>query len=493
MSALAWLTFCVAALLALRVPFTGDQYFFALGAEAIARGEALYVDFWDIKQPGIFYLYRVAALFPGDVALIVRSFEIAAWAVACGLAQRVLLCAGADERVVALTPATLGATYFLAAPAWHLSQVESFAVLPLMYCTLIATRPESRRVDWLLLGICTAFVVWLKLVLVLVPAALSVVMLWRSWQNKAAHSAKWSLLVDACLATCAFAAVLAILLVPFWSSEGLMALLDVTWTYSSHTLNEVPGAPLSRLYASLVWFCLTMAPIGLLACAIVRLRPVPTVVWTLLIGLATTMFCLGMQRFSWWAYHGTLLRPPLTLLALLAVGTESARLSSRTRLLVAGAVTLLALGTSLPGAAKKITVFPDSVLAATPSPRFESRTAPGYEQLRQQADWFVAQFGGRASLCVLGDTALAFHARAKCDMTLGTWSAPALSTTKWRQLATELRHARPDILYVAGSEADVLRVQQPEVLEWIEREYVLLRPGMPRDAWYMRRDLPARR
>ena len=36
-------------------PFAGDQALFLLGAAALDRGEVLYVDFWDIKQPGIYF------------------------------------------------------------------------------------------------------------------------------------------------------------------------------------------------------------------------------------------------------------------------------------------------------------------------------------------------------------------------------------------------------------------------------------------------------
>jgi hypothetical protein len=492
-SALAWLAFCVSALLALRVPFTGDQYFFALGAEAIARGDTLYVDFWDIKQPGIFYLYRIASLVHEDVTLTIRILEILTWAVTCVLARQLLLSADVDRPIAALTPAALGAAYFLAAPAWHLSQVESFAVLPLTYCLRIAVRAESRRRDWVLLGAATAVVGWLKLVLVLIPAVFAVLLLWRTWRHRTAAAGGWTIATDIGVAACAFIATLAVLLVPFWSRDGLMVLLDVTWVYPSEAMYEVPGAPLTRLGASLLWFGVTTAPMGLLACSVVRLRPVPFVVWLLLTGFVATLVCISLQRFSWWAYHTTLLRVPVTLLALLACGVRVTQASPARARWIAGLTTLFAIAMTLPGAAKKLTVLPDSLFAATPSPRFEARTAPGYEQLREQADGFVAEFGSHASLCVLGDTALSYHTRAKCDVTLATWSAPAMNAAKWRQLATELHRARPDILYVSGSDLDVLRVNQPEVLEWIEREYVLLRPGMPRDAWHMRQDFPSRR
>ena len=45
-------------LLAAPLPFTGDQALFAAGARQLARGDVLYRDFWDVKQPGIYAFYR---------------------------------------------------------------------------------------------------------------------------------------------------------------------------------------------------------------------------------------------------------------------------------------------------------------------------------------------------------------------------------------------------------------------------------------------------
>src|SRR5258705_260145 len=44
-------------LLAAPLPFTGDQALFAAGARQLARGDVLYRDFWDVKQPGIYLWY----------------------------------------------------------------------------------------------------------------------------------------------------------------------------------------------------------------------------------------------------------------------------------------------------------------------------------------------------------------------------------------------------------------------------------------------------
>ena len=51
-----------AALLAptLTYPFGRDQGVFAAAADIIERGGVPYRDIWDVKPPGIFYLYRAS-------------------------------------------------------------------------------------------------------------------------------------------------------------------------------------------------------------------------------------------------------------------------------------------------------------------------------------------------------------------------------------------------------------------------------------------------
>ena len=495
--ALSWSAFAITALLVLRVPFTGDQYFFALGAEALARGGRLYVDFWDIKQPGIFYIYRLAAALPVDVELAVRIVEIGCWALACELARQILVRDGVDRTVAALTPAALGATYFGAAPAWHLSQVESFVILPLMFCAWCATRSLSRRLDWILLGIGTGVIAWLKLILVLMPAVLALMMLWRTWFEHADRRPVREVCMRIAAAAVAFSLTLALLLTPFWSREAFATLFEVTYHYPTKEMWDVHAAPISRLIGALGWFAVITAPMTLLACAALRSWHNSATVRVLTALLVAAVACIALQRFSWWAYHTTLLRPAIVLLALFAasaVAIPFGRLRPFVIALVSIAMSVVLC--LLPTLSRKMSLLPDSFVALRPSAHWD-RIEPGrYELLREQAQWVVHAYGRGASLCVLGNPTLAFHASANCEMTIRTWTAAYLSARMWRQFATELRIAKPDLIYLAGpgraAGAEVLRLQQPAVIEWIDREYRVLRPGMARDTWYIRRTANSR-
>src|SRR4051812_3485729 len=57
-------------------PFAGDQALFLLGAAALDRGEVLYVDFWDIKQPGIYLFFWLAGHLFGFSEVGVHLLEL---------------------------------------------------------------------------------------------------------------------------------------------------------------------------------------------------------------------------------------------------------------------------------------------------------------------------------------------------------------------------------------------------------------------------------
>ena len=64
------------AFLHLPYPFDYDQGLFAYGARAIAGGARLYIDFWDIKQPGIYWYFAAAGSLFGFDEIGIHTFEL---------------------------------------------------------------------------------------------------------------------------------------------------------------------------------------------------------------------------------------------------------------------------------------------------------------------------------------------------------------------------------------------------------------------------------
>src|SRR6478736_4904963 len=119
------------ALLHIPFPFDHDQGLFMSGARAIAGGARLYVDFWDMKQPGIYWYYLAAGEAFGFDEVGLHLFDLL-WTLALGwVIVRIASRALRSELLIALTPLICLGPFYAATSPWHLSQVEIIVALPL--------------------------------------------------------------------------------------------------------------------------------------------------------------------------------------------------------------------------------------------------------------------------------------------------------------------------------------------------------------------------
>jgi 4-amino-4-deoxy-L-arabinose transferase-like glycosyltransferase len=137
-------------------PFGRDQGVFACGADVIRRGGALYRDFWDLKPPGIYYLFRMSFIAFGRSMLAPRLLDLFfSLATAAGLAligrRLSSLWAGVAAGLLFLSRYALGFDY------WNSAQADGFASLPLAMGVLALLAAERRR-SWPLAALCGALI-----------------------------------------------------------------------------------------------------------------------------------------------------------------------------------------------------------------------------------------------------------------------------------------------------------------------------------------------
>jgi hypothetical protein len=341
----------------------------------------------------------------------------------------------------------------------------------------------------LIVGVMAAVVAWLKLVLVIVVAAVVIaVLLVESLSHVPFDFRRW--LVRFGVAGAGFVCGSTILLLPLWLDGSLGHFLEASWSYPRAALPEITPAPLERLFRAALRALVLLAPFACLALYGLSQRRKERAEWLLWGWLLAAATAIVLQRFSWWAYQMTVLFVPVALLGLLA----TRYLNLNRWLGSAGAfnVSCVAVALSICVAAfagwRKSIDLPAGLFASTPTARYEFALAPGYEQLRMLGERYQRQVAESNTLCVFGDPALLFHARARCPMTISVWSEPAMNEDKWRQMATQLRRARPDVVYLARSTADLLMRRQPEIAIWLEANYVYWQRGQGDDVWLRRKD-----
>jgi hypothetical protein len=128
----------------LAYPFGSDHGSFATAAEVIGRGGRLYRDVFEIKPPGVYYLFWTAFHLFGRSMLAVRVLDLlwtlAAAALLVVLGRRMHSAAGGAIAGLAFLSA-----YALRFDFWHSAQCDGFTSLPLIGAALLALAAETRR------------------------------------------------------------------------------------------------------------------------------------------------------------------------------------------------------------------------------------------------------------------------------------------------------------------------------------------------------------
>ena len=137
-------------------PFGRDQGAFAAVADVIRHGGVPYRDAWEIKPPGIYYLFWAIFELLGRSMFAARLFDVL-WTLA---AAALLFFIG--KRLLSFWSGLFGAVLFLARYAlgfdfWHTTQCDGFASLPLAGAAALTIAAEE-RCRWPLALACGALV-----------------------------------------------------------------------------------------------------------------------------------------------------------------------------------------------------------------------------------------------------------------------------------------------------------------------------------------------
>jgi 4-amino-4-deoxy-L-arabinose transferase-like glycosyltransferase len=369
----------------LTYPFGSDQGSFADVADVIARGGVPYRDVWEIKPPGIYYLFWAIFAVLGRSIFSIRLVDLL-WT----LAAASLLVAVA-RRIISLSAATAGAFFFLAFYAlgfdfWHTAQCDGFASLPAALAMLLLLIAESRRSklvaasSGLLIGLAAILKFTLGPLLI-IPLAAALLSRGEALRVRLARAASY-------LAGCLIALLVTALLLAH--AGALRQMLYIVFTWNSQYGKIQPPAPTPIVIAYQVgrfhfWGdYLILKLTGLLATLgladlIARRRATPH--WWIVPAWWMIAIIGVCAQGKYFAYHWLPVLPPLALLAGAGIAVI-ARLASN-RLAAKQSVALVAA----------ISLFLVCCFAVAYAKRF--RSAIGYALGRVPAQEYLSQFSSQ--------------------------------------------------------------------------------------------------
>jgi 4-amino-4-deoxy-L-arabinose transferase-like glycosyltransferase len=212
MSRFSVLTTLIAAVVfgatSLLYPLTDwDQASATLLGETILRGGAPYVDAWNVKAPGIYFLYALKLLLFGKSDVGLRVFDLLWQTVTALVIAAIATRVFAQARAGALAGVAYLAAYY-ATSYWTWAEADGFLTLPLALGMLALLRAqESDRAGWwVFAGAGVGAAVLIKLAFGLIGVAMLAVA-WQAPPRSAARAVlRWACLavgLTAPLAICA--------------------------------------------------------------------------------------------------------------------------------------------------------------------------------------------------------------------------------------------------------------------------------------------------
>jgi hypothetical protein len=509
-------------------PFHGDQALFMLGAQALRDGKTLYVDFWDFKQPGIFFFYFVAGKLFGFSESGVHFLELIYLLSFCAVLIKTLRPVFSHPWLASFVPlATIGA-YYSVVDLWHLTQLEILTAFPLYLSLWLVSSPripEPHRAQAFFLSGCAAgVVVVFKLILAPIPAAFWVVAILTALyvEDEQPSTLLWERLFPA---VCGVAAVLTLLVCWSWLQGSLSAFLWTCFGFPLEAATTVQHNEWRLLAESMFWF-------GTHFMTWISLAGIALIAWwngkpNLMVSQMIAWLCMGLfvillQKLSWWPYHFLLLIAPVGILALHGVDEILTKLERRrqpsshalrnrlrpslsedtnhekemnarrkrekiARAFAVGAI-LLALVPGLWVWGRQAARLAAEAFNSDEAwvRRYQQQISTTYRDIWQETRFLLDTEALPGPLYVFGNPLYLFLSGREQAIPLQGWSWELNPPSLWDTLAQQLATALPVYIFVDHVYADLIATQSPQTKALLDTAYTPVETTA-HGVWYRRK------
>jgi len=470
--------------LALPTPATGDQALFLVGAREMAHGATYYRDFWDIKQPGIYWFYELARPLGGGI-LAVHVLELV-WQLGLAvLLQRAGRGLFRRPAVGAVLPLLVVGVYYASARPVNLTLIEGLVGLPLLGSLLLVWR--AARSQRLALFAVAGLVGGVVPVFKVVEGALLLVVLVSGLVRLRQTSASRAEQLRAAAAYAAGAALPAVGVLGWaLARHELRLLVRTTLVYppqvsalaGMHTTYELHVA--ARQVATSGTLLLALAVVALLP-GVGRRLDLMTL--SCLAWIAVGGGVILLQKPN--AYEVFLLLVPVGLLAaaglqrVLDVVAERPRVALRAGLAVAGLALLLP---TLSPLAAEVRVLGEHGGGVTSADRVAVGDAETDEYADTSADLAaVHPLLPPGPVYVLGHPLLQQLLGAPSALELNGWSPEQFVPQQWREWQRELERTHPTVVFVDHGALPLVQQGAPEAMAYLRAHYRVVRTSPAAD------------
>lgn len=306
-------------------PFFGDQAFFLLGAREINDGFVLYRDFWDIKQPGIFFFFLIAGKMFGFTEVGIHTFEMLYW-LAFSLVLLWFLKKTNFLRtssLIYLAPVMVVGSYYAFGNIRQFTQIEALINFPLLLVIIfnfLFMTDKKRKIFWLFCsGVSGGLILFFKLIFAPIIFFLWIYLLFKYYSINKPLNIK--IIIKYLMVVVSGIFLFWLPFIIYCKTNSLFGLCyDTFVVYPWLIFQNVNNRQIIDLFYAFkdyVFNLLFIIPLMILSFFIINKKK-------FLVNSFWVWFCISViiiliQKTSWYIYHFQMLYTPIIVLALLSI------------------------------------------------------------------------------------------------------------------------------------------------------------------------------
>lgn len=477
------------------MPFYGDQAFFLTGAKAIQEGGILYKDFWDFKQPGIFYFFKTGGFFFSYTEEGIHLFEIFYWFV-FSIALISLTTKGKifkNKWLVYILPLLTIGIYFNISSRTYLTQVEILVSAPLIILVLLLNNyRKSRRFDiYVLIGILISFILLWKLTFIIALAFLLgfhfVLILKDKVPFKTIFIHKLlPMFLGSVLALTPFIAYII-------ENDITELVYNTYFVAPFDVIAIVKKKGFTTFLINLVKFLVKIFPLILFSGFVIlqNFKKRNEFISMLTILIFTSVYIIYMQKFSYFSYHYLLLLFPQGILTLIffddffksdnrIIKWFQTRMSRLTILIFLVALFGVQEYYFVKKTKALLTYFPLKKVNRLPYKEYHHSE---YHSLMQDAE-FIKNKEGEFEIFVCGNPMIYYLSNREQAIASNGWSFELYTEDRWFALKKEIAKEKPKYIYISNANDRLIKSRNVIDFSLEYDKAQVVRNGV----WYKKRD-----
>ncbi|HEX3008567.1 MAG TPA: hypothetical protein VHO90_13235, partial [Bacteroidales bacterium] len=460
-------------------PFYGDQAFFLTGAKEMSEGLVLYRDFWDIKQPAIFYFYLTAGELFGFTEVGIHLFELFYWLlfaiVLVWFLKKVKVLE--NRYLISLAPLTIVGVYYSLSYAQLMTQVEILVNFPLLlvivFNQLYLTSNKNKMLWLFLAGMAGGIVLFFKLMFGLILLGIWIYM----FIARLKYSAVWTTFCQFLLIPLGVIVFWMPFLFYCYHHQILSLCFETYFIYPPLVLEHGSAKPVEKLYASIESFFINFAlliPFVVISFRYLRKHTLIPYLW---ICFVLSFIVVLLQKTSWYFYQFQLFYTPLILLSFISIDILAReRLRFLKLHLFVPLVLFIAVLNGMPliRLAKKLKELSHYNFALSEQDRkryafTNNDNIKAYEITRH----FNATVKDTCPIFVVNDPLIYYYTNRTQAISQSGWSLQLFVPGQWELLQKELENKRPRYIFIRYAFNPYFETKGKKIMNWITSNYVI--------------------